>query len=63
MDAREANLRIWALVLVSRDADLSGDTAVIGSGELGGPGSVQVFERNMGGPNAWGQSAFVVPFS
>ena len=39
---------------------VSGDTAVVGDIEnsppLQGPGSVYIFERNRGGPNAWGEA-------
>jgi hypothetical protein len=45
-------------VLFSHGLDVSGDTIVVGSSYASAaPGEAHVFERNLGGPEAWGESA------
>jgi hypothetical protein len=39
---------------------ISGDTILVGAPEAG-PGSAYVFERDLGGPNAWGEAKKVLP--
>ena len=42
------------------DVALSGDTIAVGAANVGSAGEVYVFERDAGGPDAWGQVATVV---